>query len=136
MKSKELLKQYGINATLQRIIVLDYLLNTDKHPSVEDIYKDLEKQYPSITLSTIYNIVELFARKGIIRKLYTANGPARYDARLDPHFHIYDEQTKQIYDLADDQLDAFLQNYIKEKLNKYPIGDYQLIFNLKNNANK
>ncbi len=131
MKPKEILKQYGINATLQRIIVLEYLHNTDSHPSVEKIYNDLQEKYPSITLSTIYNIVELFAKKGIIRKIYTPNGPARYDGRIDPHFHIYNEDTNEIYDIADDELDRYLQNYIQNKLKDYPIHDYQLIFNIK-----
>ncbi len=127
---KKILTSRGLKATLQRIIILDYLLHTDSHPTVEMIYKELQKRYPTITLSTVYNTVEVLSEKGIINKIYTPTGTTRYDGKTEKHFHIYDEKKDEVIDLYDEKLYKLIQDYLKNNpYTDFEIKDFQIIFN-------
>jgi len=53
-----LLKENDLKATIQRTSILQSI---DKagHINIDDIYEDVKKQYPTLSLATIYkNIIE------------------------------------------------------------------------------
>ncbi len=114
---KKLFSQLGLKLTMHRLVVLEYLMNTYTHPSAEMIYNALKERYPTITLSTIYNTLEVFVEKGLIKKIPTFSGTARYDANIKPHIHIINKQTDEIKDLYDEQLLNDLQKHLAEKYN-------------------
>ena len=51
---KELLQSHGLKATPQRLIVLEYLIKHQTHPTAEQIHEDLE----NISLATVYNTLD------------------------------------------------------------------------------
>ena len=57
MDPLKVLKKHNLKATIQRIKILEYLMNTTSHPSVEEIYSTLKLIMPTISLSSIYNIL-------------------------------------------------------------------------------
>ncbi|HHW60098.1 MAG TPA: transcriptional repressor, partial [Bacteroidales bacterium] len=117
--------------TIQRIKILEYLMNTTSHPSVEEIYSTLKLIMPTISLSSIYNILSEFEKNNIVTKLMTSDNIIRYDYKKDKHHHIYYEDGK-IEDLEDAELDNILNEYFKTK---YPhlVNDNEinLIINIK-----
>jgi Fur family peroxide stress response transcriptional regulator len=127
-----ILKAHKIKATIQRIKVLEYLMNSTIHPSVEDIYLHLKNELPIISLSSIYNILIEFEKKNIVNKLMTDRNVIRYDIKKEKHFHLY-YPDGSIEDLEDKNLENLLSEYFK---NKYPqianSGDIDVIINIKN----
>lgn len=131
MDALNILKNHKIKATIQRIKVLEYLMNTTIHPSAEDIYLHLKNELPIISLSSIYNILIEFEKKNIVNKLMTDSNVIRYDLIKEKHYHLY-YPDGSIEDLEDKDLDKLLTEYFK---NKYPQlangGDIDVIINLK-----
>jgi len=70
-KLKHILSSAGLKATVQRLIILDALSDNYNHPTAENIYKKIKKEYPSISLSTVYNTLEIFRKHGLVRIVNT-----------------------------------------------------------------
>ncbi len=83
-----ILKEAGLKSTPQRAFIYSYLEKTFAHPTAETIYRDVKKEYPSISLNTIYQTLEIFEKKKIIFAIIDENGVRHYDAHLKPHLHL------------------------------------------------
>ena len=116
-KVNKLFNKLGLKLTMQRYAILDYLLNTKSHPSAEMIYNELKNRYPTITLSTVYNTLEIFEKKGIIKRVPTFTGTARYDADISPHLHLIVSDKSEILDLYDQDIINMIHQHLKEKHN-------------------
>lgn len=120
---------HGMKCTSQRIAIYQALLYSD-HPYVEEIYADIEKAYPSISLSTVYNTLETFAEKKLIGKIKTNNGKMRYDVRIEPHAHLYCSKSEKVIDYFDDELQKLIKNHFaKKNIPNFSIGDIQVLLN-------
>ncbi|WP_213413812.1 Fur family transcriptional regulator [Xylanibacillus composti] len=81
------LKTTGVRMTPQRHAILAYLLESPTHPSVDEIYRALEKKFPSMSVATIYNNLKLFLEAGLVRELTYGDGASRFDADMSSHYH-------------------------------------------------
>jgi len=75
------------------------LVNTKSHPSPEEVFVEIRKTSPSISLATVYKILEMFHLKGFIRRVSTNDQVTRYDANLDQHHHIICDRCGGIQDV-------------------------------------
>lgn len=126
---KEKISMYGMKCTSQRIAIYQALLSSD-HPSVENVYDVIGKDYPSISLSTVYNALETFAEKKLIGKIKTSNGKMRYDVRIEPHAHLYFKETKKVVDYFDDDLQSMIKkHFAKKNIPNFSIADVQILIN-------
>ena len=63
------LKKSGVKPSLQRIAILDYLLSHATHPAVDEIYETLVKDIPTLSRTTVYNTLHLFAENGLATQM-------------------------------------------------------------------
>lgn len=133
----KLLNQHKLKLTPQRIAVYEVLLELD-HPDAEEITRAVKETNPGIARGTIYNVLDLFCEKEIIRKVKTDEGKMRYDAILKKHHHLYDQKSTKIYDYIDEDLDELLENYFaKKNIKNFNIKEIKLqIVGEKNNKNQ
>ncbi len=125
----EKITEAGLKMTVQRMAILDYLEKSIEHPSAEMVYDFIRQKYPTVTLSTVYNTLEKFVEKGIISKVFTMQGKARYDARQEKHHHLFEKKTGKIVDIFDEDLNKILNDFIKNNKNKnIKINDFQIDF--------
>lgn len=94
----KLCRRAGLKVTPQRIAVFQMLANTKSHPSPEEVYNVIRKTSPSISLATVYKILDLFQGQGFIRRVATQNQVTRYDADISPHYHLVCIQCGTILD--------------------------------------
>ncbi|MFD2672513.1 Fur family transcriptional regulator [Marinicrinis sediminis] len=94
----EKLKKTGVRMTPQRHAILSYLLDTKKHPSVDEIYRALEGKFPSMSVATIYNNLKVFLEAGLVRELTYGDGASRFDAEMSDHYHAICTQCGKIDD--------------------------------------
>jgi len=120
------LREKGVVLTHQRLAVLQYLGGRpDRHPCAADIYRHLRRQYPTISLATIYSTLDLFRKAGHIRELSIRGHPSCFDMAEKPHYHLLCRQCGRILDVAlpcpslDDEL---LQGHRVEEIELYLYG--------------
>jgi len=109
----ELLREYGIPPSLQRIKILEYLHNFKTHPTADMIYQALLDEMPTLSKTTVYNTLKTFTEKGILVALSLFENEVRYEYNTDPHIHFKCVNCGKIYDLdktydlyKDDEIDG------------------------------
>jgi len=100
----EACREVGLNVTYQRIIIYKALLENNNHPSAEDIYHIVRREYPSISLATVYKTLETLAEHHLIAKVTELHDIARYDGDTSPHHHLICIKCKKIIDVYDEDL--------------------------------
>jgi Fur family peroxide stress response transcriptional regulator len=96
---KDVLKDKGIQPSFHRIHILKYLLENRCHPTVEEIYQRLSGEIPTLSKTTVYNTLNLFAEKGLVEVLTIDEREARFDIVVKPHAHFKCLKCGAIYDL-------------------------------------
>ena len=95
----EKLRQAGSKITPQRLAVARILASSEGHPSVERIYEQLQKDFPTMSLATVYRNVMLLKSLGQVLELGFADGSNRYDGnRPYAHPHVICIRCRKIID--------------------------------------
>ncbi|TXK48035.1 transcriptional repressor [Pontibacter qinzhouensis] len=106
----------SLKATHQRIVVYEALLGLHgHHPAAEEVYRLLKPANPSISLGTVYKILDVFAENGLVRRVFSEQGCKRYDANTMAHSHIYCSNTREIIDFEDPELEELLQGFFQRR---------------------
>lgn len=116
----------GLKYSRQREAVLLYLRSTKLHPTAENIYTEIRKEFPKISLGTVYRNLNLLVEQGEILRLNCGDGVEHYDAIIEPHNHFVCRQCGAIIDL---EMNAPI-NIEEEAKNKFPgrIEGYEVYF--------
>ena len=85
-----LLREHGITPTAQRIGIAAVLLTHPRHVCAEALQQTLAERGTPVSKATVYNTLDLFARKGLVRELVVDPGKMLYDSNTTNHHHIYD----------------------------------------------
>lgn len=97
---KEVLTEAGLQVSAPRLAIASYVLNTDEHPTAEEVKTRVEKFFPMVSLATVYNTLNLFVEKNLLCSMRDEKGDQlRYDCNIEPHFHFIDEESGRIMDL-------------------------------------
>lgn len=122
----ELVKS-GLKVTPQRLAILEAVNELKNHPTAENIVTFIKTNHPNVAIGTIYNTLELFVRKNIIRKVKTEKDVMRYDAILEKHHHLYSSDSERIEDYFDNDLNALIDDYFsKKKIPGFEIDEVKL----------
>lgn len=103
MKTESYLLQYGIKPSVQRMAVMEYLLTHKTHPTADEIYLSLSPSMPTLSKTTVYNTLKLFAEKGAALCIHIEDKNARFDGDISPHAHFICLGCGCIYDLPVDE---------------------------------
>lgn len=83
----------------QREMILNEVLNSNEHPTADNIYDNLKKDNPNLSLGTVYRNLTQLESHGMIRKLSIPGDPVRYDCNLSEHDHFICDECGKIIDL-------------------------------------
>ena len=100
-----------------------YVLHTDEHPSAEQVWTQVRNRFPMLSRATVYNTLNLFARRGLLRQLVLAEGRVVFDPRVDSHHHFIDEESGRIHDVPW----GALQVRNVESLRGLDVREYQVV---------
>ena len=92
------LKNNGIRLSHQRLKILEYMNNHRTHPTVDEIYTDLQKEIPTLSKTTIYNTLNALIETDLVKLLTIEENEARYDINFENHGHFKCESCKKIFD--------------------------------------
>ena len=99
MGSYERLLAYNIKPSMQRMAVMDYLMKHRTHPSADEIYTALSPTMPTLSKTTVYNTLRLFAEQGAALLLTIDERNTNFDGDISPHAHFLCKECSTIYDL-------------------------------------
>ena len=54
------LVEHGIKPSVQRIQIMHYLMTHFTHPTVEEVHKALLPKVPTLSRTTVYNLLQLY----------------------------------------------------------------------------
>lgn len=94
-----------IKYSRQRECIKQFLCSRYDHPTAETVYLNVKKEFPNISLGTVYRNLSLLAELGEIQKISTGMGPDRFDGNPAPHYHFFCSQCGSVIDLEMDGID-------------------------------
>jgi Fe2+ or Zn2+ uptake regulation protein len=119
----QLLTEHGIQPSAQRIVVAQYVLFTDEHPSADKVWARVKAGFPMISRATVYNTLNLLVEKGLLRELHLAPDSIVFDPKLEAHHHFIDESSGRIYDVPWEKVKVV----DVEQIEGFEIRDYQVV---------
>jgi Fur family iron response transcriptional regulator len=93
------LAESGIRPTAQRVKIAALLLASPQHLSAEQILATLRAAGARVSKATVYNTLNLFAERGLIRQLAVDGARTWFDSNVAPHYHFQDMETGALMDL-------------------------------------
>jgi len=86
--------------------IVKILAESEDHPSVENIHVQITKNFPTMSLATVYRNIILIKSLGEVLELGFPDGSNRYDGNKPyPHPHVVCIKCKKIVDPDLDSLD-------------------------------
>jgi Fur family ferric uptake transcriptional regulator len=105
LQHTDALKGHCVRWTGARQEVLDLLATTEQHLSAQDIHRLCVASNSETGLTTIYRTLHLLAKAGVVRKVYSGDGHARFEYRrsgqAEHHHHLICTGCRRILNYRD-----------------------------------
>ena len=100
----ELLRAHDINPTHQRIEIAYALFSRQEHLSADQVMTIVNGRHAETSKATVYNTLNLFLEKGLIREVIVDPSKVFYDPNTGPHHHLYEVDSGRLTDIAADDV--------------------------------
>lgn len=95
----ETLADNGLRMTRQRQLVYEVLITAGTHPTTEEVYREVRKRMPSISLATVYNCLEKLVECNLVRQVNRDRDSSRFCGNLKEHGHFHCSRCGAIHDV-------------------------------------
>ena len=85
--------------TPQRIGVYKLLREDPGHFTAEELYARIRKEFPALSLATVYTILELFKAKELVQEIRINFDKSCFELKACDHHHFLCEKCRKIYDI-------------------------------------
>ena len=94
-----MLAEHEIQVTAQRILIAELLFGRDQHVTAEQVLQALADEGTVVSKATVYNTLNLFAQKGLLKSLQIDPQRGLFDSNTAPHHHFHVEDTGELIDV-------------------------------------
>ncbi|OGA04839.1 MAG: transcriptional repressor [Betaproteobacteria bacterium RIFCSPLOWO2_02_64_14] len=94
-----MLRRHDVNPTHQRIEIAYALFGHGAHLSADQIMARVNGRHSETSKATVYNTLNLFLEKQLIREVIVDPNKVFYDPNTEPHYHLYDADTGELTDI-------------------------------------
>jgi len=112
--------------TIQRQIILDTLQSFNTHPTVDELYLEIQKTHPAISKTTIYRNLRKLAKGGEIGQVALPDGVERYDKRGEHHYHFQCKECEGLFDVDIASLQGL--NETVEAKHGFQVDEHNIVF--------
>ena len=111
---RQRLSNTGHRITPQRLCILEALVDSNRHPTAEDIFAQVRRVSPTTSLATVYKTIETLKEMGEVQELEFGDGRNHYDG-VDPmpHPHVVCAGCGKIEDVVIAGVSALQQQAIQ-----------------------
>jgi Fur family iron response transcriptional regulator len=95
----DVLRGHGITPTHQRMEIAHTLFTRGEHLSAEQVLDSVNQQHAQTSKATVYNTLNLFVEKKLIREVIVDPARVFYDPNTTPHHHFYNVDSGELSDI-------------------------------------
>ena len=110
----KLLTRHGLQVTSQRLDIAEYVLGRAQHVSADQILAAMRQRGSRVSKATVYNTMNLFSARGLVRTVDVDSDRQYYDSTTEPHHHFYNVDTGELTDIPADQVKLALSTALPE----------------------
>ncbi len=92
-------RELGISPSITRKKIYEFLDECKTHPTADEIYRKLVVSLPTLSKTTVYNVLSLFLEKGLVEIINTEATEKRYEISNHPHSHFHCKECHQLFDV-------------------------------------
>lgn len=92
-----------LKVTPQRVAVFEALHNDHGHPTAEIVWDRVREAMPTVSLRTVYQVLNDLVAMDEVRLVSLGNGASRFDSNLSGHHHFVCRVCERVYDVASSQ---------------------------------
>jgi Fe2+ or Zn2+ uptake regulation protein len=96
---KEIFTEKKISPSYTRTRIYAYLEKNKNHPTADKIYQALIGELPTLSKTTVYNVLKLFIEKGLVKPVNMSAVEVRYEIYKTPHSHFKCTKCGILYDI-------------------------------------
>lgn len=90
----------GVQPSAQRIAIAQFVLGEAEHPTAEDVKKWADKNFPKMSLATVYNTLGILVRAKLLKEVKLPHTDRTvYDDNVTLHYHFLDEKSGKVFDV-------------------------------------
>lgn len=98
----KLLEHRGVLPTPQRLDIAELILARPRHMSADQILATMRAGGARVSKATVYNTLNLFRERGLLRTVEVDPARVYYDSTSEPHHHFYNVDTGELTDIPAD----------------------------------
>jgi len=83
----------------QREAIKEFMMTRKDHPTADIVYMNVRKEFPNISLGTVYRNLTLLSDMGELLRLRIGDGVDHFDATITPHYHFICKDCGAVIDL-------------------------------------
>ena len=83
----------------QRERILETLRGTKSHPTATWVYDELKREFPDLSLGTVYRNLGILREQGLVQVLQSGSTFDRFDADTSAHYHFICEACGRVDDV-------------------------------------
>jgi Fur family transcriptional regulator, peroxide stress response regulator len=88
----------SLRRSRQRERILEVLRETESHPTADWVYAKLKREFPRLSLGTVYRNLSVLSEQGLVKKIPLGSTFDRFEANVGPHYHLICESCSRILD--------------------------------------
>jgi len=111
---RKILRRYGLKSTPQRIAVYTAMKELG-HASADMVYQLASAGLTTLTVATVYNVLESFVQVGLLQRRMSSNNKMYMDVNTYNHCHLYCEETNTYKDYDDPELMLLIHDHFRNK---------------------
>ena len=120
----------GLRPTRQRLGLVRLLFEGgNRHITAEQLHREATDGGVKVSLATVYNTLNQFTEVGLLREVAVAAGRAYFDTNTSAHYHLFNEDTGELFDVPSDSVVLSVLPEIPENT---VIGNIDVVFHIRN----
>ena len=112
----------------KRQAIYDLLCEDREHPTAEMLYTRLKRDYPELSLGTVYRNLSVLEEEGLVVRVGKVEGQERYDARLDPHIHFVCTRCHRVTDM---ELNEYTEKLVGDMVRSFDCKAQSFVLTVK-----
>jgi len=120
----------GLRPTRQRLGLARLLFEGgNRHITAEQLHREATDGGVKVSLATVYNTLNQFTEVGLLREVAMAAGRAYFDTNTSAHYHLFNEDTGELFDVPGDSV---VLSVLPEMPENTVIGNIDVVFHIRN----
>ncbi|MGN0308504.1 MAG: transcriptional repressor [Lachnospiraceae bacterium] len=93
----------------QREAIKEFMMGRKDHPTADVVYMNVRKEFPNISLGTVYRNLTLLSDMGELSRIRVGDGVDHFDAITTLHYHFICQECGSVHDLNLPVVESFNQ---------------------------